>query len=395
MNDASKPSTVSAMTEAPQQPRQFIAGLIQLGLIAGVLLFALAVNFFLSQGSSEPRKRAIGPSELVVEVVRPESVTTLIEITETGTVELRSSVRLTPQVGGRVLSVSPNLATGGAFKAGEVLFRIDPDDARAAADQTQSNVLSAESNLELALAEAEIAQREWGLVHPNDPIPPLVAREPQITQARAALSAAEAALRAARLNLSRVNYSLPFDGRVLSTSLEVGQTLSPGQSYGEVYSLDSLEVSIPLKSTSLVAIMPATGRSAVVRIPEGRVTIELAATVVRVDAQLDKATRLTRLMLTFDDVQSIPPGAFVEVTISGPEIKDGYSVPSRAFSRDNTLWIIQDGHLEARTPVILTSDRERVITAPFDAGDGVIITPLNNPVEGTAARIAGSGGQRP
>ena len=45
-----------------------------------------------------------------------------------GTVQPRTESQLIPEVSGRVLWVAPSLISGGAFEAGDILLRIDPDD---------------------------------------------------------------------------------------------------------------------------------------------------------------------------------------------------------------------------------------------------------------------------
>ncbi len=388
MSNDFQPETEEGSTVAARPQNQIVIGILQLILVTSVVLLAVWINLAISKGSSGPRKRVSGPSQLVVDVIQPTPTAAQIRISETGTLEVRNTVSLIPQISGRVIAVSSNLAAGGTFSSGEVLFRIDPADVRAAVDQAQASVYSASSNLDLVLAEAEIARREWEMVHPGEPISPLVARLPQIRQAKSALTSSEAALRSARLNLSRVDYSVPFRGRVLTSTLEVGQTLTSGQSYGEIYAQDSLEISISLSIETLNAIQPAIGRAAQIELSNGVMADRLSATVVRVDAMLDARTRLARLILTFDDPQTLPPGTFVKAVIDGPKVDSAYTIPAKALSRNATIWIVKEGRLEPRAPVIIATERDKIITSPFDIGEGVVVTPLNNPEAGAKVQLS-------
>ena len=358
-------------------------GRLQIVLVAAVLVLGILANILLSSNSLVPGQSADGPVSLLVEVMQPEVTNTPVKIEATGVIQARNAITLTPQVSGRVIEASPNLASGGYFEAGEVLFRLDSADYIASADQASADVLSAQADLDLEMAEAAVAKREWALVSPDEPIPDLVARKPQISQARSKLESRQAALSTAELNISRANFSLPFDGRVVSTTIEVGQTLATGQSYGDAYDVKSIEVSLPLSAGALNAIEPALGREAVVRLRGGRNALALEATVTRIDAELNEETRLTRVILRFSEQTSQLPGAFVEAEIDGPSIENARLVPERALSENRTIWVVEDGRLSPRRPDLYFERDGMIVTGPFDTAEGVIVTALSDPSEGT------------
>ena len=371
----------------PASTNTRLRGLLQVGLVAGTLAVGIGVNAVLSAGSSAPQIKAAGPAVLSVQVIQPDARPSPLKLSEHGTVEVRNAIELSPQVSGRVVYVSPNLASGGSFKAGEVLFRIDDADNQAALSRARAEVSAAQADLLVEHAEAELARREWAMVNPGEAIPPLVAREPQMARAEAAVEVAEAALADAQLRLSRVEVSVPFDGRVLSTSIEIGQTLNAGQSYGRVYNAQDLEISLPVTAAVLAALEPAIGRPATVR-RQGRAD-GIPASVSRVDADLDPQTRLARLVLSPDSSAGLLPGEFVEAEIIGPVFENSYHLPERVLSEYLTVWVVEDGALAARRPAILSIEDDLVVTEPFNTADGVIISPLTDPHPGTPVRIAG------
>jgi len=240
---------------------------------------------------------------------------------------------------------------------------------------------------------AEVANNEWQLVNPGEPIPDLVARAPQIARAEAAVESAEARKRTAELNLSRVAFSLPFAGRIVTTSVELGQTLSPNQSYGQAYALDSLEISVPINATALARLEPAVGRPATLRIERGDSVRDYPGEIVRVEAELDAQTRQAGLIVQPTGATDILPGTFLEVEITGPQIEGALPIPEQAISDGLEVWVIQNGRLAKRaiTPLGLGGDGE-ILVAPFNYGDGLIISPLVTPAETTPARIVSGGG---
>jgi len=369
-----------------------IAGWLQIILVAAVLLAGIAANAILSSSSTAPRQTVAGSSTTPVEVIRPQVEDKPLKVTGSGVIQSRNAIDLSPEVSGRVVSVSPNLASGGSFKAGDVLFSIDDASLNAVLDQSRADLSSAEADLRVERAEAAVASQEWALLYPEESVPPLVAREPQISQAVAAVQSAKAALEEARLDLSRVNFSLPFDGRIVSTTIEVGQNLTSGQSYGSAYDGTSLEISVPLNASALDYLDPAEGRQARIVSRDGLTqrTQSFAARVVRVDAELDSETRQATVTLAFNENTTLLPGTFIEVEIDGPIITDAHLVPERAVAEDRTIWVVADGVLAMREPRFYFPQDGFVVTEAFDFADGIVVTPLLEPLAGAVVEIVNS-----
>lgn len=366
----------------------FVMGVLQIVLIVFVLVLGIAANFLLTNSGSAPGQSSKGADTLFVEVMTPRVVSTTLRAQETGIVQARNTVSFTPQVSGQVVEISKNLASGGVFDADEVLFRLDAADYSADVDQAKADVASAQAKLQLELAEAEIAKREWNLVYPDEDIPDLVARGPQIAQAEAAVESAKARLQAANLNLKRVAFSLPFPGRIVSTSVEMGQRLSANQSYGQAYALDSLEVSVPIDAGILSAFEPIVGRPATVTIGTREFTREIAGWVIRSEAELDQVTRLGRVIVGFEKPTNIIPGSFVNVEIQGPETKNALLIPEQAMSEARVAWVVNANRLEKRTLKFLGLNAGGdFIVAPFDFGEGIVTSPLSSPTESMPVEI--------
>ncbi|MHC4094744.1 MAG: efflux RND transporter periplasmic adaptor subunit [Planctomycetota bacterium] len=112
-----------------------------------------------------------------------------------GTVSPNVEVDIVPEVSGKVISVNPSLKAGAFIPANERILQIDPRDYEFTVQQTNAVVADALVRLEIEMAEAEVARREWEQLHPGtEPNSPLVLRESQVRQAQAALESAKAQL---------------------------------------------------------------------------------------------------------------------------------------------------------------------------------------------------------
>ncbi len=321
----------------------------------------------------------------LVSVVVPVPVSTVVEVEATGTIDPRSYVALTPQVGGRIVAVSESLRAGGEFAAGQVLVTIDPRDFELALEQARADVASAEADLRLRLAESDAARANYAILHPGDRVPPLVARIPQIAQARARLESARARLAVVELDFTRTRFSLPFAGKVTETTAEVGQMLSPNQPFGQAFAFDSLEAVAPVAQDELARLEPAVGRTATVR----AVGMELEATVERVSAELDARTRFAKLYLGLPEDAQVAPGTFVDVTVHGPVVADTFVLPDAAEQAGGHVWRVVGGQLQRQDVTILGRSPDGLVVRAFDPGEGVVIGAAPGGRDGLEVRIAG------
>ncbi len=370
-----------------QETGDAIAGRIQIVLIVVLIVGALIINRVLGYtAESTPLTNTVTRPPAAT-IVQPRIQSTTIQVEETGTINARTNVAIAPLVGGRIVEVAPSFRSGGRFDAHQTVFRIDPVDYRLQLQQARADLQSAEANLVLEIADAEVAMAEWRLVNEDEPIPALVAREPQIAQARSVVAAAKARVSAAELDLRRTEFNFPFDGRVLSSNIEIGQSVNPNATYGLVYSSATLEAAVSLSLDTLRSIEPAIGRRALVRQHGDPFDAITEATVVRVEAELDSRTRFAGLVLGFDTPPPFLPGAFVDVAIEGNTYDNVYVLPTDVISMDGVVWVVEEGLLQLRRPQVVARSADAVTVAPFDFADGVVTVPPANAIAGLQVAV--------
>ncbi len=364
-----------SMFDRPRsEGRRFrVVGPIQILAVAAVVIAALV---FTRAPSKEDVLGAEGLAELdrsvpppVVRVIRPVLETTALRVVTTGSINVRNHVALTPQITGRVATVSANLRAGGSFAADEELLVIETSDFELAVEQALADVASAESTLRLQQAEGDAARSNYAILHPGEAVPPLVARVPQIEQASARLASALARSKVATLELSRTHFSLPFSGRVTEAAAEVGQVLTKGQPFGKAFALDAVEAVGFISQDDLRRISPAAGRRATVR-ANGEV---LSAVVERVSSELDARTRFASLFLSFEEAPALPPGTFVDIEIAGPALPNTYTLPEAVEQVGAEVWIVDGERLEVVRPTVRGRHGPGIVVDAFDYADGVVI----------------------
>ena len=333
-------------------------------------------------------------SRLPVSVVAVQTGAHAVAITTTGRVAPRNSVGLTPQVSGRVLWVDDSLYSGGYFKADAVLFRIEQSDYLNERAKEQAAVAKAETGLALEQAEADAALAEWRGLNGELLAPPLVSRAPQIAQVKAELAAARARLAQAELNLSRTEYRLPFDGRVISSSLELGGYLQAGKSYGQLYNQQALEIILSLPKNDLPWISQPGQVDITITFDVLHTNRQhsLKGKILRIGASLDEATRFQQVVIKPIDDGDLLPGMLTRVVLQSAPVPNTWALPLAALQAGGTIWLVdEDKRLRRIEPQIIATMAESIIVvAPMDNAS-VVDSSLGGAIEGAEVMVVEGG----
>lgn len=375
---------------AEKSGRSRFVGFIQ---VAAIVAFMVVAILF-AQERTEPAATAGAPAAtntgvglvaqaLVVKVLLPQVQTSSETLVTTGSVVVRNPVALVSQVSGRIQFIAPVLKVGGAFAADDLLLRIDSQDFQLAVALAQAEIDSAQANLALQQAQSEAAIANYALLNGNKTVPPLVAKLPQIQQGQAQLAGARARAQIARLNLARTELRMPFAGKITQTSAEVGQLLTQGVAFGQVFAVDAVEASVPIAPTALRRLKPIVGRSA--QVSDG--VAEVTATVERLSAELDAQTRFARLYLRLPP-DSMPPGTFVQVSFAGPTLENTLLLPIAAEQANGRVWTVSAGRLVAAEPTIHYRTPTHLVAEAFSIGEGIVVGAVPGGREGLAVEVS-------
>ena len=101
-----------------------------------LILAAIGVALYFAQAPSRVERDPISDLALdqakpTVAVIQPVPTEQALRVDLTGGVTLHGNVRVSSEVGGRVVWVSPDFRNGGSIAANETIIRIDPAGVRA------------------------------------------------------------------------------------------------------------------------------------------------------------------------------------------------------------------------------------------------------------------------
>ncbi|MFQ5736476.1 MAG: efflux RND transporter periplasmic adaptor subunit [Thermodesulfobacteriota bacterium] len=383
------------------------SSIIKIILPLVIILVGAGVMAALVKNRPAPKKKVRDDPGALVRVIEVKKADRRVAVKGTGTVQPARSVKVIPQVSGRVRSINPSLVAGGFFRDGEPMFGIDDADYRLAVERAAAAKIRAEYELTRMESQALVARAEWdrldkednGGAEPN----PLVLYEPQLKDVRGALRGASAALEQAKLDLERTTLRAPFNCVVLSESVDVGQYISPATAAATLAGTDEAEVIVPLPLDDMAWVeVPrspgATGSRAVVAMDVAGARHTWEGTVIRSLGEVDPNGRMLRVVVSVQDPYGLsskapgrPPlafGAFVEVRIDGKTAHGVVTIPRGALRDGSTVWTVdEENRLRIKEVEPLRVEHEEVLLAKgLEGGEKVIITTLSGAADGMKLR---------
>jgi RND family efflux transporter MFP subunit len=350
------------------------------------------------------------PPEVVAPLVRVVEVNpreVQLSVFTHGTVAPRTESELIPEVSGRVTWVSPSLVSGGFISKDAVLLRIEPLDYEVALESSRARLARARSNLSDAKKDHK---RQIDLQKRN------VSSDAQLDDAANRLRVADAEMREATAGLSRAERDMertevraPYDGRVRSERVDVGQFVNRGAAVGTIYAIDYAEVRLPVADKELAFLElplmrdaedetgPAVPVAVRLRARFAGKQHEWDATVVRTEGELDPRTRMVnvvaRVEKPYQGNNGRPPlsvGLFVEAEIIGAVAEEVVVLPRSALRGDDQVLIVDgDLKLHFRDVDVLRVDRDEVfVRGGLARGEQICVSPLESVVDGMAVRTA-------
>ncbi|GMV92000.1 MAG: hypothetical protein AMXMBFR82_17780 [Candidatus Hydrogenedentota bacterium] len=423
-----------------------------------IVLLGFTGKAILASFRKPPAQAKTAERMLRVEATRVQPADVPVTVTGFGEVQTLNTVTITPEVSGRIVEIHPNLEVGLLIPEGETLFRIDPQTYEARVQEAQAAVAQAEAALsrlqkqsttdqerlatlertrDLAKSEYErrhrlmdedqvgtqsgvdTAEQAWNAAQDAyDLLDQAVNLYPlRIEEARSALASAKANLDNAQIDLARTKVVAPFDARVKSVNLEVGQLVGPtgvGISGPALELADDsvLEISVPLDSrearrwlqfdgqnasSSGVAwfskLRPVTCMIRWTEDPQGHSWEGVLDRVERFEPEtrtLTVAVRVEGARAVSTDEEGLPlvEGMFCSVEIPGQVVRNAYRLPNSAVSFEETVHASVDGRL--RTVPVTVSHRTgeyACVTGGLNPGDIVVTTRLTNPLENTKLEL--------
>jgi membrane fusion protein, multidrug efflux system len=276
---------------------------------------------------------------------------------------------------------------GELVKTGTPLYRIERGPFEAAVEQAKAAKLRAQALLENATLQLQRAEE---LVKTS--ATSIAVRDERLASQKAAqgdLTAAEAALKTAEINLAYTDINSPIDGRIGRTAVTRGNVVSPDSGVlTTIVSSNPMYVTFPVSQREFIRIFPP-GRDRQTAIDNSKVVVQLSNGPVYqhsgkidfIDVKVDQATDTVAMRATLPNPDGrLVDGQLVQVSVEGDKPEERIVVPQAALIADQQgiyVFVIEDGKAAIRrVKVGQTVGGSIVITEGLNGGELVATTGL-------------------
>ena len=387
-------NNMKGTNEGPMAPKAWHAQLLPILGIAGVAgLIIMAIIFF----RPNPEVTPTTDKSPFVQVVTAQPQSGPIKVVGHGRVEPRARIRLSAQVAGEVVEVSPTMVSGGVFRQGDLLIQLDARSYEAALAQVAADKEAAEAALVFASQQIERTQalkkRGFAATEKFEQL------QSQKREAQARVAKLDAQLKQAELNLEHTTITAPFDGRVDAESIDIGEYVSPGQELARIFTTDAVEVVVALSDNDATLLPNLWNRTtnasqkpqAVVSASYGDGVYGWTGHVDRAEATVDDRTRTIDVVVRVNNpyragirtasphdaaqaaLGSPPPllvGMYAKVEIEGLAMDRYFVLPESALRDGNRMWIVSNENtLQSVSVAVKQRQDEMIIVTTADIPD--------------------------
>ena len=410
--------------------------------LLGVFLFTLSVALLAAAGytiyaavqasmAEGDRPRMAQERVFAVRLVTVESGTATPVLETFGEVRARRALDLRAPIGGRVAKLADGFEDGAMVRAGDLLMRLDDDDARAARDMAQADLRRAEAELREAERATQLAQedleaaveqrdlRARALARQQDLAGRGVGSEAAVETAELALSSArqavvsrrqavaqteanaeqaETALARQRLALAEAERRLAdttlhaaFDGTLSEVSVAAGGLLTANERIARLIDPAELEVSFRVSTAQYSRLLGDDG--ALVRAPM-EIGLDVMDTEIMATGRLDRVGasvgegQTGRLIYArLDAAPGFLPGDFVTVRVREPALEQVARLPATAVDAGSTVLVLDGSErLEEAAVEILRRQGDDVLVRAAGL-DGAEVVAERAPTLGEGIRV--------
>ena len=276
---------------------------------------------------------------------------------------------------------------GDLVKVDTPLYRIEKGPFEAAVEQAKAAKLRAQALLENATLQLQRAEELLKTSATSVAI-----RDERLASQKAAqgdLTAAEAALKTAEINLAYTDINSPIDGRIGRTAVTRGNVVGPDSGVlTTIVSSNPMYVTFPVSQREFIRIFPPgkdrqtaiNNSKAVVQLSNGPV-YQHAGKIDFIDVKVDQATDTVAMRATLPNPDGrLIDGQLVQVSVEGDKPEERIVVPQAALIADQQgiyVFVIEDGKAAIRrVKVGQTVGGSIIITEGLNGGELVAITGL-------------------
>lgn len=311
-----------------------------------------------------------------------------------GTVTAANTVTVRSRVDGQLIAL--HFQEGQQVNAGDLLAQIDPSQFKVALAQAQGQL--AKDNATLANARRDLARYQQlaksNLVSRQE----LDAQQAQVNELQGTITADEANVASAQLQLDWSRITAPVAGRVGLKQVDIGNQISSSDTAGIVVITQThpIDLIFTLPESDIATVVQAqkAGKTLTVEAWDRTNSHKLSEGVLlSLDNQIDPTTGTIKIKARFTNQDdTLFPNQFVNARMLVDTEQNAVVVPAAAVQMGNEghfVWVLNDENnvSKKRVKVGIQDNRNVVISAGLSAGDRVVTDGIDRLTEGAKVEV--------
>ena len=365
--------------------------IIIIGIIVALILGRALIAYMANISTSNKKKTSAIPAVTVAEV-ETDSVQRQFETTARVVAKYRVDVMA--RINGYL--IKSYFKEGDYVKAGQILFEIEPQEYRYAADRAKANFENAKAQADYYQKQLvryeELVKQDYVAKSDYDNV--LAQKNAYFAQADSAMSA----YRDAQRNLAYTTVKAPVDGRIGIIDVTVGNYVTPASgALTTINSSNPMYVTFPLDSKDFAELVQIDGSANVNREVEYVFSSGKKYKIKGVqdfhDNEIDQSTGTITLRATFDNPDDeLIQGDFGRIIIYSNN-KDNMPIVPQSATMENQeglyVYVLDKDNLPrmAYIKTIGAVNNNWIVSEGINAGDKIITTGLQKVIPGSKVRI--------
>lgn len=306
-----------------------------------------------------------------------------------GTVTAWRSVQVRAQVSGYLAKIA--FTEGQFVKAGDILAQIDARPYQAALDQAIAKKAADEAQLKNAQLNLQrysvLSKQEFASRQQYD------TTNAQVNQFKATIEGDDAAIEAAKLNVSYCDLKAPFDGVVGFRLVDIGNLIEPSstQAIATVTQIHPIAVLFPLPQEELEAITTAraAGTPRVLAYSSDGKTEISSGSLLTPNNQIDTSTGTITLKAIFENKDNkLWPGQFVQARLQLRTDKNMVVIPLSSVQHGPDglyVYMVKPDQTVARRTVTVgyQDEKNSEILTGLNGGEEIVVAGQSRLQDGT------------
>ncbi len=361
-------------------------------VMAGLAILVLSV---IGMGALSEMKEPLATEEkpVVYKYVKTAPVrytNVKTEVQAFGRVGTAQTLDMISEVSGRMFEGEVSLKEGQSFKKGQLLFKVDDEEAQLNLQSQKSNFLR---DLAAILPDLKIDfsdnypawERYFNSISLNRPIPNL----PKYKNSKEKTFLATKNIfsnfydiKSQESRLKKHKFYAPFDGTIYSINLHNGSFVNAGSNIGRIIETNRLELAVDVNVSDIGWI--ETGTPAEVYAEDGTLW---KGKVVRMGEFVNQETQSIDVFLAIEpNKNKLYDGQFLRAVMPSRVIDNSMIVPRNIIMNGDEVFTVEDTLLRVRKVHIHKINQETVVMSGLEEGKDLVIEPLINAFNGMPVR---------